>query len=108
MADIRREVETFGAALRASQTSLGVQAQAIDAAAARSRDAAVAFGEATGIRAAVDPVTRSNEKLAGATQTMTDALGRSLASLGESQKAAVALAQSITAQSERVTETWRD
>jgi chromosome segregation ATPase len=109
MADIRREVETFGSALRASQTSLGAQAQAIDAAAARSRDAADALGQsAQAIRAAVDPVTRSNEKLAGATQTMTEALGRSVASLDESQRAAVALARSIAAQSDRVTETWHE
>lgn len=109
MADIRREVETFAASLRASQTSLGAQTQAIDAAAARSRDAADAIGQsAQAIRAAVDPVTRSNEKLAGATQAMTEALGRSLASLDESQKAAVSLSQSITTQSDRVTETWRE
>ncbi len=109
MADIRREVQTLGTALRESQTSLSAQAMVIDAAAARSRDAADAFGQsALAIRAAVDPVTRSNEKLAGATQTMTDALGRSLASLDESQKAAVALAQSISAQGERVTGAWRD
>lgn len=109
MADIRREVQTFGTTLRESQTSLSAHAMVIDAAAARSRDAADAFGQsAQAIRAAVDPVTRSNEKLAGATQTMTDALGRSLASLDESQKAAVALAQSISAQGERVTEAWRD
>jgi rubrerythrin len=109
MADIRREVETFGAALHASQKSLEAQIQAIDVATARSRDAADAFGQsAQAIRAAVDPVTRSNEKLAGATQTLTEALGRSLASLDESQKAAVSLSESITAQSDRVTETWRE
>lgn len=109
MVDIRREVETFGAALSASQTSLGAQTQALDAATARSRDAADAFGQsAQAIRAAVDPVTRSNEKLAGAAQTMTEALGRSLDSLGESQKAATVLALSITAQGERVAESWKD
>jgi hypothetical protein len=109
MMDIRREVETFDAALRASQKSLEAQIHAIDAATVRSRDAADAFGQsAQAIRAAVEPVTRSNEKLAGATQTMTEALGRSLASLDESQKATVSLSESIMAQSDRVTETWRE
>lgn len=109
MSEIRGEVEKFSAALRASETSLGAQRHAIDAAATRSRDAADAFEQsAQAIRAAVEPVARSNEKLAGAAQTMTDTLARSVASLNESQKAAHALAQSLETQSQRVTETWRD
>ncbi len=108
MAEIRREVETFSAALRASGASLGDQKQALDAVAARSREAADLFGQsAQALRAAAEPVVRANEKLAGATQTMTAALGRSVDSLDGSQQAAAALAQSLSAQSARVAETWR-
>lgn len=109
MSNIRKEVESFVAALHTSGSSLGAQAQAIDVAATRSREAADAFGRsAEAIRVAVDPVTRSNERLAGVTQTMSETLGRSVASLEESQKAASTLAESLKLQSQHMTETWRD
>ncbi len=108
MAEIRRDVETFSAALRASEASLGAQRQALDAVALRSREAADLVGQsAQAMRAAAEPVARSNEKLAGAALGMTAALDRSVESLDSGQKAAAALAQALSAQSERVAESWR-
>jgi hypothetical protein len=107
--EIHREVEIFSAALRMSSASLGTQATAMDGIALRSREAADLFGRsADAIRGAVEPVTRSNEKLAVTTQAIGEALGRSVVSLGESQKAAQVLAETIAAQTMRLTDLWAD
>lgn len=107
--DIRGQVETFSSALRQSSASLEGQAKAIEAATLRSREAAEAFGRsAEAVRAAVDPVTRSNEKVA----QMTGAVGASLqqagAALDEGQKATKALADSLALQTQRLTTLWAD
>jgi len=71
MAAIRKQVEDFSSALRTSSVSLGQQAHAIDHATIRSRETAEVFGQsAQAIRSAVEPVTRSNEKIAAVTQNL--------------------------------------
>jgi hypothetical protein len=106
---IHREVETFSAALRMSSASLGTQATAMDGIALRSREAADMFGRsADAIRGAIEPVTRSNERLAATTQEIGEALGRSVVSLGYSQKAAQDLAETIATQTRRLTDLWAD
>jgi hypothetical protein len=106
--DMRKEIDAMVVALNASEGALTAQSRAIDLAAVRSRESAEAFGQsAEAIRAAVDPVTRSNEALSGATRTMAEAIERSIASLNESQTSARALSESLERHSERVIETWR-
>jgi hypothetical protein len=106
--DMRKEIDAMVVALHASEGALTAQSRAIDMAAVRSRESAEAFGQsAMAIRAAVDPVTRSNEALSGATRTMAEAIERSIASLNESQTSARALSESLERHSERVIETWR-
>jgi gas vesicle protein len=109
MEEMRREVESFSAALRLSAASLGTQTSAMDGVALRSREAADMFARsADAIRGAVEPVTRSNEKLTATTQAIGEALGLAVASLGEGQKAAATLAESIAAQTTHLTNLWAD
>lgn len=109
MEEIHREVESFAAALRMSSETLGTQRVAMDGVALRSREAADVFGRSADvIRGAVEPVARSNEKLLAATETIRDAMGRSAASLGDSQKSAQVLAEAIAAQTQRLTDLWAD
>ena len=109
MEAIRRQVDLFSAALHTSSAALGAQAEAIDRASVRTRETAVVFGKsAEAVRAAVDPVTRSNEKIAAVTSTVGDALGRASTALDEGQQVARALTVAVTAQVERLTALWED
>jgi len=60
------------------------------------------------VRAAVDPVTRSNEKVAAVTATVGQALGRASTALDEGQQATRALTNSLAAQVDRLTALWSD
>lgn len=107
--DIRGQIEAFVAALRQSAAALEGQARAIDGAALRSRETADVFGRsAEAMRAAVEPVTRSNERVAAITTSVGSALEKATATLGDSQKAASTLGTAITAQVERLTRLWTD
>ena len=105
MAAIRKQVEEFSSALQASSASLGQQARAIDQATLRSRETAEVFGQsAQAIRGAVEPVTRSNEKIAAVTQGVRESLRQAASAVVESQKAFTSLSQAIVAQTTRLTE----
>ena len=109
MAAIRKQVEEFSSALQASSASLGQQARAIDQATLRSRETAEVFGQsAQAIRGAVEPVTRSNEKIAAVTQGVGESLRQAASAVVESQKAFTSLSQAIVAQTTRLTEIWGD
>lgn len=107
MEKIRMEVESFAAALRGSSTSLDVQTKAMDNYSSRSREAAAEFSRsADAIRNAVEPVTRSNEKLASVTQTIGESMVSSVAALADSQKAAATLADTIANQLSALNAIW--
>lgn len=109
MKGIRGEVDQFSSALRQSSTSLDGQAKAIDAATLRSREVADVFGRsAEAVKAAIDPVTRSNEKIAQVTSTVGTALEQAGAALGEGQKAAKELTEAVNGQVLRLTALWSD
>jgi uncharacterized protein YukE len=79
----------------------------MDQIATRSRETADVFTRAAdSVRGAVEPVTRSNEKLSLAAQTMSDAMSRSAATLSEGQKSASALSQSVVGQVEKLNAVW--
>ncbi len=107
LAQIGREVETFATALRSSSTSANAQTQAMDHVAARSRETADVFGRAAeAVRSAVEPVTRSNERLASTTQAMSLSMERSATAIDSGQKSASALADSITGQMTKLQSVW--
>lgn len=109
MKGIRDEVEGFSSALRQSSASLDGQAKAINAATLKSREVADVFGRsAEAVKAAIDPVTRSNEKIAQVTSTVGTALEQAGAALGEGQKAAKDLTEAVNAQVHRLTGLWAD
>ncbi len=109
MEAIHSRVDEFSSALRTSSTALGAQAQAIDRASMRARETADVFEKTSqAVRAAVDPVTRSNEKIAAVTSTVGQALGRASIALDEGQQAGRALTSSLAAQIERLTSFWAD
>jgi len=84
--------------LAASARAHQGHALAVDRVAARSGEAAEAFGRsAEAIRSAIEPVGRSNERLAGVAE-----------SLGQSAAGAAELASALTAQTERLTALWAD
>ncbi len=106
---IRHEVEELAAALRASSSALGGQAEAIDRAVLRTRMTANAFEKcAETIGVALDPVTRSNEKMAEIASTMAEAVQQASASLDESQQATRTLSQALAAQVGRLTKLWEN
>ena len=109
MKGIRGEVEGFSSALRQSSASLDGQAKAIEAATLKSREVADVFGRsAEAVKAAVDPVARSNEKIAQVTSNIGTALEQAGAALGDGQKAAKDLTEAINAQVQRLTSLWAD
>ena len=109
MKSIRREVDDFAAALRTSSTALGVQAEAVDRASMRTRQTADVFGEcADNVRAAMDPVMRSNVKTAEITSTVGESVKQASAALEEGQQATRGLSQSIAAQVDRLTKLWEN
>lgn len=109
MKGIRNEVEGFSSALRQSSTSLDGQAKAIDSATLKTREAADVFGRsAEAVKAAIDPVTRSNEKIAQVTGNVGTALEQAGTALGEGQKAAKELTEAVNAQVQRLTGLWAD
>ncbi len=109
MKSIRREVDDFAAALRTSSTALGVQAEAIDRASTRTRQTADIFGEcADTVKAAMEPVTRSNAKTAEITSFVGEAVKQASAALDEGQQATRCLSQSIVAQVDRLTKLWEN
>lgn len=109
LGSIRGEMESFVGALRSATASLGVQAQAIDRAAVSSRETADQFDRsAAAIRSAVEPVTASSERMVAATESIGEAIGRSIVAIGDSHGAATRLAQSIATQADRLTGLWAD
>lgn len=109
MKTIRGEVEGFSSALRQSAISLDGQAKAIDAAASKSREVAVVFGQsAEAMRAAIDPVARSNEKIAQVASAVGTALQQAGDTMSEGQKAAQDLTEEVRGQVQRLTALWAD
>jgi methyl-accepting chemotaxis protein len=109
MATIRAQVEEFSLALKTSSASLGQQARAMDQATIRSRETAEVLGEsAQAIRGAVEPVTRSNERIAAVTQSVGESLHQAASAVADSQKALSSLSQAVVTQATRLTELWAD
>lgn len=109
MKSIRKEVEQFAMALRTSSAALGVQAEAIDRASIQTQQTADAFGKcAKAVGSALDPLARSNEKMAEITSTVGEAVKKASASLDDGQQATRALGLSIAAQTGRLTKLWEN
>jgi hypothetical protein len=107
MRSIRIEVDEFSTALRTSSKALVTQAETIDRASLRTRQTADAFGRcAETVEAAIDPVTRSNQKMAEITVSVGDVIKNASAALDEGQQAARDLSLSIAAQIGRLTQLW--
>lgn len=106
---IRKEAENFAAALRTSSTALGAQAEAIDKASMRTRQTADVFGKcAHAVGTAIDPMTRSNAKVAEITSIVGEAVKQAAAALDEGQQATRGLSQAIVAQVSRLTKLWEN
>jgi hypothetical protein len=106
---IRREVEELAGVLRTSSNALGAQAEAIDKTVLRTRMTANAFEKcAATVNASIDPVTRSNEKMAEIAHAVGDAFQKASASLDEGQKATRSLSLAIASQIERLTKLWEN
>ncbi len=107
--DIRGQVDAFVVALRTASGALSGQTQALDQVTGRARENADILGRsAETIRAAIDPVGRANERLANAATAIGEAVGRSVASLGESHRAAAVLADTIIGHIEQLNVVWDD
>ncbi|MGH2341206.1 anti-phage ZorAB system protein ZorA [Segnochrobactraceae bacterium EtOH-i3] len=107
--DIRVQVDAFVVALRTASGSLAGQTQALDNMTGRARENADLLGRsAETLRAAIDPVGRANERLATAATAIGEAVGRSVASLGESHRAAAVLADTIIGHIDQLNRVWDD
>lgn len=107
--DIRVQVDGFVVALRTASGSLAGQTQALDQMTGRARENADLLGRsADTLRAAIDPVGRANERLATAATAIGEAVGRSVASLGESHRAAAVLADTIIGHIAHLNGVWED
>lgn len=104
-----QRIRALGERFEKLSETIGEQARALDAITAQSREAATAFGQsADAVRGAIEPVTRSNERLAAATTAFGASLTQAGSALDDGQKAARELTESISAQVQRLTTLWGD
>ncbi|ABS66238.1 hypothetical protein Xaut_0987 [Xanthobacter versatilis] len=105
---INGEIERFVVAMRASEVTLAAQAKAMMDATDKSRQVADAFSRtAQDVRAASVPLAQSGERIAGATEKLGEAAGRSVAVLDKSQEEARRLAQALTGHVSNLDQVWR-
>jgi hypothetical protein len=104
---INEEVERFTAAMRTTETTLSAQSNAVREATTQSRAVADAFSRtAQDVRVAAVPLVQSGERIAGATDRMTETIGRSVAALEAGQTSAQSLAEALAQHNGQLAATW--
>jgi uncharacterized phage infection (PIP) family protein YhgE len=105
---IGSQIEKFVQALQASTTSLDDQIKAMDELTGRTKENAQTFGRvAEAVRTAVDPVTRSNERLEAVTAKFEGSFAEATVSLKQGQQATTALANSLNEQVSALKQAWQ-
>jgi hypothetical protein len=95
--DLRGDLERMSQALASSEVALSGQAQSIRDATKESNASASAFERiAKEVHSASAPLTQAAERIAGATQTMSEIFRTAVQSLSDSQAAARELAERLT------------
>ena len=106
---IGSQIDEFVQALQASTTALDDQIEAMDDLTGRTKENASTFGRAAeAVRSAVEPVTRSNERLEAITAKFEGSLAQAAASLKQGQQATTSLATSLDKQVSTLKQAWQD
>lgn len=106
---IGSQIEEFVQALQASTTALDDQIEAMDDLTGRTKENASTFERAAeAVRSAVEPVTRSNERIEAITAKFEGSLAHAATSLKEGQQATTALATSLDKQVSTLKQAWQD
>ncbi|TKB20425.1 MAG: hypothetical protein E5V75_04985 [Mesorhizobium sp.] len=107
LATIRGEIERFAVAMRGTETTLVAQGNAMRDATDQSRAVADAFQRtAQDVRSASAPLLQSGERIASATDKMTEAVTSSVAALQAGQTASRALADALTQHHNHLATAW--
>src|SRR5690606_34790756 len=104
---INEEFDRFTTAMRGSETSLLAQANAIREATSQSGAVADAFARtAQDVRVASVPLVQSSERIAGATESMTETVARSVAALEAGQASSRQLAEALVGHMDHLSTLW--
>lgn len=107
LARINEEIERLQAAMQAGVSAYTSQANAISNATERTRETAEAFaGVATQVRSASAPLIQGSERIASASADLRAAVDRSTDELQRAGAASSELAQSLSEQVTRLSQTW--
>ncbi|MGQ7793040.1 anti-phage ZorAB system protein ZorA [Faunimonas sp. B44] len=107
MQAIRSEIQSFSQALSASEASLAAQANAVREASDQSRLVSDAFSRtAQDVRTASVPLVQSGERVAGATEKMSQVIERAVSALGVEQEASRSLAAALQSHIEHLGNLW--
>lgn len=107
LARINEEIGRLQAAMQAGASAYASQASAISTATERTRETADAFaGVATQVRSASAPLIQGSERIASASADLRAAVDRSTDELQRAGAASSQLAQSLSEQVTRLSQTW--
>ncbi|MDR3497403.1 MAG: anti-phage ZorAB system protein ZorA [Ancalomicrobiaceae bacterium] len=106
---INSEVDRMVQAMRVAEAAMVAQAGAVKDAVGQSKSVADAFGRTADlVRTAAAPLLQTSDRLAGASERMAETMGRSVAALDESQKAAKRLSDTISGHIDQLNAVWQD
>ncbi|MDR3376123.1 MAG: anti-phage ZorAB system protein ZorA [Ancalomicrobiaceae bacterium] len=106
---ITSEVDRMVQAMRLAEAAMVTQAGAVKEAVGQSKSVADAFGRTADlVRTAAAPLLQTSDRLAGASERMAETMGRSVAALDESQKAAKRLSDTISGHIDRLNLVWHE
>lgn len=95
-AEMHGAVESLSGTLRTVETAFAGQVRHVDGVAARSKETADAFAQASrAIQGASQPLLQTSERIAGAAETMANSVHESAGALRTGQTAAIALAERL-------------
>ncbi len=104
---INREVTRFSASMGSAERALAAQSQAVSKATTQSATIADAFGAISRkVQEAAAPLLQSGERIAGATETMTKAIERSVEALRVEQASSKDLADNLARHNETLKAAW--
>ncbi len=109
MQRITGEFDRFAQALRSGETSLVAQTSAVRDATDQSRLVADAFSRtAQDVRTAAIPLAQAGERIAGATERMSETVAQSVAALEIGQASSKQLAEALAAHASQLATTWEN
>jgi DNA anti-recombination protein RmuC len=107
VSQIKAEFERFMTVMQSTGAALDAQAKSIREASTQSGIMANAFSQtAQDVRDAAGPLTKSGERIAGATERMTVLMDRSVVGLESGQQAARQLAEALLGHASQLSRTW--